>query len=130
MMRRWHRYLSILAGLFLLWISATGVLGQVGAYVNRSAAAQAPPAAAPPGFTCPETMTCRPKPRPGAWNVGAIHHLHSGESFGLVGQLVSTLCGLALFFFAISGLTMYVQLYRGRLARVRDGKARGRFFWK
>jgi uncharacterized iron-regulated membrane protein len=138
--RKWHRWIATLAGVFLLWISATGVLSQVGSLVNHggfeteaseaSARAEAK-AATPPGFVCPETMTCRVKPKPGAWNVGLLHHLHSGEQFGPAGVIVSTLSGLALFFFAFSGLWMYVQMWRGRLARVESGKKvrGGKLFW-
>ena len=127
-MRKWHRWFAVLAGVFLLWISATGVLSQIGSLVNKGGfetreAAQQPPA--PPGFKCPETMTCRPRPKPGAWNVSLLHHLHSGEQFGPAGVVISILCGLALFFFAFSGLWMYVELWRGRLVRPGSRK----LFW-
>jgi len=135
--RKWHRWLAVSFGVFLLWISATGVLSQIGSLVNQGGfEGSRPPATAaapatPPGFTCPETMTCRPKPKPGAWNVGLLHHLHSGEQFGPLGVVISTLSGLALLFFSFSGLWMYVQLWRGRLRKVQGGgKVRGgRFFW-
>ena len=138
-MRKWHRWLSILFGIFFLWISATGVLSQVGSLVNRGGfeteasearAKAAAKAATPVGFTCPETMTCRPKPKPSAWNVGLLHHLHSGESFGPVGTIISLLSGLAFFFFAVSGLYMYIDMFRGR-GRVGETKKLrgGRFFW-
>ena len=142
MMRRYHRWVATVFGIFFLWISATGVLSQVGKLVNnggfenearKAQAKAAEEAAIPPGFVCPETMTCRPKPAsPPKWNVGLLHHLHSGESFGPAGVVISIMCGLSLFFFAVSGLYMYIQLYRGRMARVREGKhLRGtRFFWK
>lgn len=134
-MRKVHRWLAICFGLFLLWISATGLLSQIGSLVNKggfaSAEQAAPAAAAPPGFTCPETMTCRPKPKPAKWNVGLLHHLHSGESFGPAGVIVSMMSGAALFFFAFSGLWMYLQMWRGRLVRAEQGKRirGGRFFW-
>ena len=36
-MRKYHRWLSVLFGVFLLWIAVTGVLSQVAALVaNRS----------------------------------------------------------------------------------------------
>ena len=126
-MRKWHRWTAVVFGLFLLWISATGVLSQVGSLVNKGGFERAEPAKAvtPPGFTCPESMTCRPKPAPTAWNVGLLHHLHSGEQFGPAGVIVSTLSGLSLFFFAVSGLYMYVQLWRGRLVR----KGRRALYW-
>ena len=137
MMRRYHRWLATVFGIFLLWISATGLLSQIGGIVNKGGLGEGtrPAAAAsatPPAFTCPETMSCRPKPAPGAWNVGLLHHLHSGESFGPAGQIVSILSGCALFFFALSGLWMYVELYRGRLALVRNGRPvpGGKVFWK
>jgi len=137
MMRRYHRWLATVFGLFLLWISATGVLSQVGSLVNNGGfenerAERAAPAT-PPGFTCPETMTCRPKPAtPARWNVGYLHHLHSGEEFGPAGVVISLLSGLALFFFALSGLWMYVELYRGRLELVRKGRKvpPGKWFWQ
>ena len=137
MMRRYHRWVATVFGIFFLWISATGVLSQVGSLVNnggfKDEGGERAAPATPPGFTCPETMTCRPKPAsPPKWNVGLLHHLHSGESFGPAGVVISIMCGLSLFFFAVSGLYMYIQLYRGRMARVREGKhLRGtRFFWK
>ena len=135
-MRNWHRWLSVLFGLFILFIAATGVLSQVGTLVNNGgfeseaterAQRAAQEAAMPAGFTCPETLTCRPKrtPKPGEWNVGFLHHIHSGEEFGPVGVTVSILSGLALLFFAFSGLWMYIQMFR---ARARAGKKGGLFF--
>ena len=133
-MRKWHRWLAIVFGSFLLWISATGVLSQIGSLVNKAsleAVAAGNAAAKPAGFECPETMICRPKPKPTAWNVGLLHHLHSGETFGPVGTAISILSGLSLFVFAFSGLWMYIQMYRGRLVRSESGKRLrgGRFFW-
>ena len=132
-MRKWHRWLSILFGVFALWIVTTGLLSQLVPIVQRGgfeAPAPPPPAALPPGFTCPETLTCRPKPQ-GRSLVGTIHHLHSGETFGPVGQIVLILTGFALLFFAVSGLWMYVDLFRARTTKGRNGrKVRGgRFFW-
>ena len=102
-MRKWHRWLSVLFGVFLLWIAVTGVLSQVpiwgevlGGDEDRAPAAAA---AVPAGFVCPETMTCRPKKPQGAFNVGLIHHLHSGESFGPLGTVIASLSGFAMIFF-------------------------------
>ena len=137
MIRRYHRWLATVFGLFLLWISATGVLSQVGSLVNnggfKEARAEGAAPAGPPGFTCPETMTCRAKPAtPAKWNLGYLHRLHSGEEFGPAGVVISLTSGLALLFFAASGLWMYVQLYRGRLELVRKGRKvpPGRYFWQ
>ena len=139
-MRKYHRWLSVLFGLLILWIGATGLLSQVGALVNNggfekeeprppaaspalippaSAHEQEAPAARPAAFACPADMTCRAKrvPKPGEWNVGYLHHIHSGEEFGPVGVILSLASGLALLFFAFSGLWMYVQMYRRRSHR-------------
>ena len=133
-MRKWHRWLSILFGVIAIWIATTGLLSQIVPIVQRGGfEGQPQPAAvnaAPKGFVCPPTMTCRPKPQ-GPSIVGTIHHLHSGESFGPVGQILFILTGAALLFFAISGLWMYIDMYRGRAQKIdRGGKVRGgRFFW-
>lgn len=162
-MRKIHRWLSVIFGVFILFIATTGVLSQIGDLVNKGGfgeetqekgAKQAavvrdaivPPAkaheedeapvakpAAEAAFTCPADMTCRPKrvPQPGEWNVGYLHHLHSGEEFGPAGVIISLMSGFGLIFFAMSGLYMYIQMYRGRLVRNGNGKATrgGRFFW-
>lgn len=165
MMRRYHRWLSVIFAVFLLWISVTGFASHVAELIanggfekeeptkpGQAAAAnplipaaqaheqdepkpqEATAAAAPAAFACPADMTCRPKAKPTgarAW-VGWLHHIHSGTEFGPAGVIISMLSGLALFFFAISGLWMYYELYRGRLVRARSGKPApgGRFFWQ
>ena len=132
-MRKWHRWLSLFFGAFMLWIAATGVLSQVGSLVNNGgfedeARERAGPPPLPAGFVCPDTMSCRPKPvqKPGNWNVGLLHHLHSGESFGPLGVVISTLSGLSLLFFSFSGLWMYIQMWRNRASKsLKPG-----WFWK
>ena len=162
-MRRYHRWLSVLFGLFLLWIAVTGVMSQFAALVanggfeketmergakQTAAVAQAivPPvraheheddaaqaatpaaAAAAKPFVCPADMTCRPKPKPDAaraW-VGYLHHLHSGEEFGPAGVVISILSGLALVFFAFSGLWMYIRMWSHR----RSNNHKPGWFWK
>lgn len=130
-MRKWHRWLSVLFGVVLLWIAVTGVLSQLPVWVEQfggeaaERAATAPPV--PAGFVCPDSMICRPKPAPDsarAW-VGYIHHLHSGEEFGPVGTVIATLAGLSLVFFAFSGLWMYVQMWRNR----KDRGVKPGWFW-
>lgn len=136
-MRKWHRWMATLFGVFAIWIATTGLLSQIVPIVQRGGFAGGqdgpppPPASAmPPGFVCPETLTCRPKAQ-GTSLVGTLHHLHSGETFGPLGQIVLILTGFALLFFAISGLWMYVRMFRGRIRKIeRGGKLRGgRFFW-
>ena len=116
-MRKWHRWLSLFFGAFLLWIAVTGVLSQV---VPMVAAAQGGARPQPPaGFVCPETMMCRPKAPEGSPGsiVGLLHHLHSGESFGPVGVILFTLAGFAMVFFSFSGLWLYIQMWRFRKER-------------
>jgi len=165
-MRKWHRWLSVLFGVFLLWIAGTGLASHVTILMAEAEApppaasaaatgsaigdllappAQAhegeedeavppPPAAAaaaavPAGFTCPEGWRCFPVPPPGEggmreW-VGFLHHLHSGEAFGPLGTAISMLSGLALLFFAFSGLWMYLRMWGTRKRRHLNG-----LFWK
>lgn len=155
-MRKYHRWVSVLVGVFILFIAVTGVLSQVGSLVNNGGFKEeveekgakqtaaignfiAPPAsahdesiaapapvAAPAAFACPEDMTCRPKrvAKPGEWNVSYLHHLHSGEEFGPAGVIISLVSGLGLIFFAISGLWMYIQMFRARAAKGTKG-----LFW-
>jgi uncharacterized iron-regulated membrane protein len=49
--------------------------------------------------------------------VGTFHHLHSGETFGPIGTAISLLSGIALLFFAGSGVWLYLQMWRNRKAR-------------
>lgn len=134
-MRKWHRWLSVLFGAFLLWIAVTGVLSQIVPIVERGGfeneavekarQAAALTAASPPGFICPATLTCRPKPTGGSI-VGLLHHLHSGETFGPAGTVIFSLAGLALVFFSFSGLWLYIQMFRHRASR----KLKPGWFWK
>ena len=152
-MRRYHRWLSVLFGVFILWIAVTGVLSQIGSLVNNggfeeeteqrgeaqaaalgnaitpAARAQQQPAPAAQlsgAFVCPSDMDCRPKPQPRPWNVGFLHHLHSGEQFGPVGVVISILSGLAVVFFAFSGLWMYIRMFSHR----RTNNHKPGWFWK
>lgn len=123
-MRKWHRWLSVFFGVFLLWIAVTGLASHATALWPESGSS---PAAAepPPGFECPEGWRCRPPVPEGSMRslVGLFHHLHSGESFGPLGIALSILSGLSLAFFAISGLWMYARMWLRR-----DGRS-PRWFW-
>lgn len=112
-MRKWHRWLSLFFGVILLWVAITGVLSQIVPAVQQATAEESARAAPPAGFTCPETMMCRPK-QPGGSVVGLLHHLHSGESLGPIGTVIFTLAGFAMVFFSFSGLWLYVQMWRFR----------------
>ncbi|MFM5885776.1 MAG: PepSY domain-containing protein [Novosphingobium sp.] len=131
-MRKYHRWLSVIFGVFLLWISITGVVSQIpmwGEMFGGEGDGDRPVAAAPAvpaGFTCPESMVCRPKPSGSRSWVGLVHHLHSGETFGPLGTVIATLSGLALVFFSFSGLWLYISMWRNRSSRsLKPG-----WFWK
>lgn len=129
-MRKWHRWLSVFFGVFLLWIAVTGVASQFAPLMvsgpERAQEGAAAVPAVPRGFVCPEGMSCRPKRTGGANIVGTLHHLHSGESFGPVGVVIATLSGLAMIFFSFSGVWLYVQMWR-----FRSGKGLSpRWLWK
>ena len=125
-MRKWHRWLSVTFGVFLLWIAVTGVLSQVqmwGEMVGDDHGQQVVPA----GFVCPDTMICRPKPpKKSGWNYGLLHHLHSGETFGPLGTLIASLSSLAMVFFSFSGLWVYISMWRNRRAK----NHKPGWFWK
>jgi hypothetical protein len=133
MMRRYHRWLAVLFAALLVWISVTGLLSH--AFDLYRDAQPAPVAATPPGFVCPETMSCRPKFAPGSaseW-VGYFHHIHAGAEYGPIGRTLGILSGFALLFFALSGLTMYIQMFRERTAKPPTGKSKakgGKWFWR
>ncbi|WP_068071144.1 PepSY domain-containing protein [Novosphingobium lentum] len=135
-MRKWHRWLVVFFGVFLLWIAGTGVAMQAIDLFkgdddhDKPAAAQRGPGAAavtlavgtaemPPPADAPR------KPKKADLR-HTIQHMHSGEWFGPFGVLVNTLSGLALLFFSFSGLWMYIQMWRNRAHRnIKPG-----WFWK
>ena len=124
-MRRWHRWLSIVFGALILWMATTGLLAHGAALWPANAP---PAAAAPAGFVCPETMTCLAKPPtegPVAWK-NFFHRVHTGGMFGRAGTVLSIAAGLALLFFAFSGLWMYIVMYRRRSHRHSHPR---RLFW-
>lgn len=129
-MRKWHRWLSIVFAVFILFIAATGLLSQWAVLwpAPEPTAAELAAKVPPPGFVCPEGWRCSPPAPTGgprAW-AGFFHHLHSGEEFGPLGEAVSVLSGLALMFFAVSGLWVYIRMWHERARR----GARNRWFWQ
>lgn len=116
-MRKWHRWLSVVFGVVLLWLAATGVASHVAAiWQDGGIAVEKGP---PPKATIGQSPAQR-KPS----IVGFLHHLHSGEEFGPVGVLVSLAGGLALLFFTISGMWMYIDMFRRRKSAKKHG-----IFW-
>jgi uncharacterized iron-regulated membrane protein len=119
-MRKWHRWLVVFFGVFLLWIAGTGVGMQLADVFGGEGP---PPAAAK--AAAPEGKPAAPKPKPQDLH-HILQHLHSGETFGPLGTVINTLSGLALLFFSFSGLWMYIQMWRNRNSRaLKPG-----WFWK
>ena len=124
MSRRYHRWIATLLGLFILWTAATGVITQI-TRINTAAEREAASAAA----RAASAQTPAPPPSPNRQFLKLVTDLHSGEQFGLAGQLASLVIGLALLFLAGSGLWMYVNMARARLAKQRAPSG-GKWFWR
>ncbi len=130
-LRKWHRWLVILTGVFMLWIAATGFVGQVMTLAGGEHHDGPPPAGAgQPGAGRPEPMGDDGPPQPGKPH-GPPHDwyhfiidLHSGNFFGPAGKVISSIMGAALLFFSISGMWMYVDMFRKRKTIGRSG-----IFW-
>jgi uncharacterized iron-regulated membrane protein len=129
-MRKFHRWVSVFFGVFLLWIAVTGTISQILPLMagGEGDEHKTERVEAKPAFACPADYTCRPKPKPGDPRalVGFFHHLHSGETFGPLGVAISLLSGFAMIFFSFSGLWMYIQMWRNRSAR----QLKPVWFWK
>lgn len=126
-MRKWHRWLSLFFALVMLWVAITGLLHYLaiwwpaGQPSPEALALQTPP----PVWHCPENWRCIPPPdNAGGLRsmLGLFHHLHSGEELGPAGEIIVMLSGIALIFFSISGMWMYVQMWSGRKRRGLDGR--------
>jgi len=131
-MRKWHRWLVIFAGVFLVWIAATGLVGQAVSLAGGEHH-EGPPTGAAPGGPKSEV----PPPGKGDQNgppakrggrpdfYHLIIDLHSGNFFGPVGKVISALLGAAMLFFSVSGIWMYCDMFRRRKHIGRSG-----VFWK
>ena len=123
MSRRYHRWIATLLGLFILWTAATGVITQI-TRINTAAEREAAGAAA--------RAAPSPAPPPQSPNrkfLKLVTDLHSGEQFGLAGQLISLVIGLAILFLAGSGLWMYIRMFRARAAK-QHAPSGGKWFWQ
>ena len=127
-MRKWHRWLVIFTGVFLLWIAATGLVGQVMTLAGGEEHHEGPPPGAGPDGpkfvgAPPAADHDGPPGKPGGkpdW-YHFIIDLHSGNYFGPVGKVLSALLGAALLFFAGSGMWMYLDMFRKRKRIGRSG---------
>ena len=151
--RRYHRWLSLPFGLILRWVALTGIAmqaveiydkGLFGEDEDRPAQVPSPraqehdedaQAARPTAIAAAHPLaaaaaTPAAPPRPPQSKAHQLHellqHLHSGEWFGPFGTIIQTLGGIAMTFFAVSGMWMYVTMYRRRGHKHHDGK---KLFW-
>lgn len=147
-MRKWHRWLVIFSGVFLAWIAATGLVGQV---ISLAGAEQhegrpAPTPAPAPVMPAAEGANAIAAPADDGDDdddagdavapiakkhekKGDLYHLiidlHSGAYFGPAGKVLSALLGAAMLFFSLSGIWMYIDMFRKRKRIGRTG-----IFWK
>lgn len=134
-MRKWHRWITVFFGIFMLFIVVTGLGSHFAAMYARGSVFETEERSAPPPAQASATAQASPaapkaeggSPAPSSARrlVGLFHHLHSGEFFGPAGVVISLLSGFALLFFAVSGMWMYVQMFLNR-----RGRSRGKIFWK
>ena len=136
-MRTWHRFCAPIFAAPMLIISLTGVITRVVQTIEHASAHEdhsaghrdkgnkqhgdkgATPltaACAKPGDA--QSPDARPNERPARTPHAEFGHLvkyiHSGEALGPLGTVLSIASGLALAFFSVSGLWMYVQMWRRR----------------
>lgn len=130
-MRKWHRWLALFAGIFLVWIAATGLVGQVISLAGGEHHDGPPTTTAPnhikSDITSLDTQQQAKKEQKGPPD--DLYHfvidLHSGNYFGFYGKTISAIFGAVLFFFALSGMWMYFDMFRKR-----KHIGRSRIFWK
>jgi len=108
-LRRWHRWIAVPAGLVMLMIAVTGIILHIQLI-------QKPP---PHGGLPPGAEGMPPSPGGDVALHRFIMSLHTGDFLGPWGKSLFMLAGLALIFFAASGLWMYVDMFRRRLAHGR-----------
>jgi len=130
-MRKWHRWLVVFTGVLLIWVAATGLVGQVISLTKAEAPPPPPPAAAQTvaGPATASAAAMPPAPAKPAKRKRDLYHfiidLHSGAILGPVGKVISAVLGAAMLFFAGSGMWMYVDMFRKRRRIGRTG-----LFWK
>jgi uncharacterized iron-regulated membrane protein len=114
--RRWHRWIAVPAGLVMLLIAVTGLILHVQLMQNPPQRGPGPPPGGP-------GMPAAPPSGDIAFH-RFIMSLHTGDFLGPWGKYLFMLAGVALVFFAASGLWMYIDMFRRRLSQGRKG-----WFW-
>ena len=126
-MRKWHRWLVIVAGIFMVWIAATGLVGHAMTLVGGEHH-DGPQQQAGATHVAAPASTQNAKPAKHAKRPRDLQHLiielHSGNYFGPFGKVISVLMGAVMLFFSISGMWMYIDMFRKRKKIGRSG-----LFW-
>ncbi len=117
-MRTLHRWFGLITSIFLIIISLTGVGMQL-IDLTGNGDHHGPPGG--PRSQATALSIAQPGGGPDGEASGLnlrqlFNHIHTGEYFGSVGIYISLLSGLALFFFSVSGLYLYWQMFKSRAA--------------
>ena len=96
-------------GVVLLWVAGTGVASHIAAICQDGGIGMEK--GPPPPIVAQNQSLPGPKKRS---VFGLLHQLHDGETFGPVGAVISLAGGIALLFFAGSGLWTYFDMSRRR----------------
>lgn len=123
-MRRFHRWFGLITGIFMALIAATGVGMQVLDLTqgDQHGGGGPPPAgqmqmqqAGPPGTPAGAPQGDHDGGLPGGMSLRqTLDHIHDGEFIGNTGRVLSLIFGLSLFFFSVSGIWMYWQMFKAR----------------
>jgi hypothetical protein len=128
-MRKFHRWLAPTLALFLLIIAGTGIGIQTTDLIGDKPTSERMPQNPGGAGASAGQSTGRDAKReaPGPmkqWN-RFFKHIHSGEYFGPFGIFINMIAGIALLFFAVSGMWMYLSMFRRRQRNGLQG-----MFWK
>jgi uncharacterized iron-regulated membrane protein len=115
-LRRWHRWAAIPAGLFLCFIALTGVL----LHADMIRLGNAPPGhesrpGGPPDAphvrinAATGAVIAEPPPPPADFHY-ILQDLHAGYFFGWTGRFISILTGLSVLILAVTGLQLWWKM--------------------
>ena len=113
-MRKWHRWISLFSFFFMFFIALTGLLLQLDLYISGHA-----PPGSPPGSDTPPLIE-------GYEGLhGILQDIHAGYVFGTAGRILSILLACGLLVLSVTGIVMYVRMYKMRKKGNRHG-----WLWK
>ena len=113
-MRKWHRWISLFSFFFMFFIALTGLLLQLDLYISG----HAPPGSPPGSDTAPLIA-----------GYNSLHNvlqdIHAGYFMGTTGRILSILLASGLLVLSVTGIVMYVQMFKMRKKVNRHG-----WIWK